>query len=82
MKHIFVTIVTIIILAVISLNSTLYLTNATVIDVADDLVTVEDDNGNVWAFYGTDYQINDSLKCVFDGKNTTTIYDDEIVNIF
>ena len=46
-----------------------------------DEVTVEDSNGNLWGFAGTeDYEINDTVALIMNSKGTRNIKDDEIVS--
>ena len=55
---------------------------ATVIEINDNIVMIEDNNGEVWEFEGSeDWQINDICSCIMNDKGTKTIYDDEIVKI-
>lgn len=52
----------------------------TINETADE-VTVEDSNGNLWGFTGTeDYEINDTVALIMDGKGTRNIKDDEILS--
>lgn len=81
MKTVIATILLLCAFCVMSLTNSFYATPVTVIDTDDDLVTVMDHLGNEWMFYGDGYSVNDELVCVFDGQNTTTIYDDVIVDV-
>lgn len=63
-------------------EANLYPTTAVVyeLDRENDLVTVEDVNGNLWQFEGCkDWEINDICSMLMNGCGTTSIYDDEIV---
>ena len=46
----------------------------------DDLVIVEDSNGNLWAFYGVeDWQVGDNANLLMDTQDTESVYDDAVV---
>ena len=52
------------------------------LDQENDLVTVEDANGNLWQFEGCeDWDVNDICSILMDDCGTTSIYDDEIVMV-
>ena len=52
------------------------------INEEENLVFVEDFNGNVWAFEGIeDWFIGDICAMIMDDMDTETIYDDEIVMV-
>ena len=52
------------------------------LDRENDVVVCEDFNGNLWEFYGCeDWQIDDIASLLMDDNGTSTIYDDEIVNV-
>lgn len=54
----------------------------TEVDYKTDIVTMEDFNGNIWQFEGTeDWMTGDIVGCIMDSKGTDLIYDDEIVKI-
>ena len=61
-----------------------YTLTGTVVDVntTREIVTVEDENGNLWDFYGTGFSVNDNVKMCMDTNCTANIYDDEIEKIF
>ena len=59
-----------------------YLLTTTVIEINDDVVMIEDDNGEVWEFEGAeDWKVNDTCFCIMNNNGTQTIYDDKIVKI-
>lgn len=63
----------------------LYLRRGTVIaiDEKSDAVTVEDGQGNLWEFLGTEYwHTGDKCELLMDNVNTTEIEDDIIVCTF
>lgn len=65
-------------------ETNLYPTTAVVyeLDRENDLVTVEDVNGNLWQFEGCeDWDINDICSMLMDDCGTASIYDDEIVMV-
>lgn len=52
------------------------------LDKANGTVTVEDYNGNLWAFAGVeDWEKGDACAMAMNDKGTESIYDDEIVNV-
>lgn len=63
-------------------TSTLYANEAEITDIENDVVTVKDSNGNLWAFNGADGRtVGDKIVCIMDTMKTASIYDDEIVNV-
>lgn len=51
------------------------------INTTTDTVAVEDYNGNLWEFYGTeDWEVGDRCSLVMDTNGTPSIYDDPIVS--
>ena len=58
------------------------LTTVTEVDRNKDLVTVEDNNGFIWQFYGAeDWEEGDLCNCIMDTKGTEKIFDDEIIQV-
>ena len=56
------------------------LTTVTGVDRDKDLVTVEDNNGFIWQFEGTDdWEEGDLCNCLMDSRGTEKIFDDEII---
>ena len=52
------------------------------LDYNTDLVTVQDNKGFLWCFYGIgSYQINDYVKLTMSNNNTDIIFDDIIISI-
>ena len=52
------------------------------LDYDNDVVEVEDFNGNVWAFDECeDWQVFDVCALVMDDNNTKSIYDDAILSV-
>lgn len=63
---------------------TLYPHTAVVSEVnyTENIVTVEDFNGNLWEFSETDdWSKGDIVSMIMDTKGTDSIYDDEIVSV-
>lgn len=56
-----------------------YTKKATVIDVINDYVTVEDEQGQVWTFGGDGFHKGDRVKLTMFTNHTDYTYDDEIV---
>lgn len=56
------------------------LTTVTEVDRDKDLVTVEDNNGFIWQFEGTDdWEEGDLCNCLMNSRGTEKIFDDEII---
>lgn len=56
-------------------------TVVTGINIEDDSVTVEDSNGNLWDFYGTeDWEVGDGCSLLMDSNGTDNIEDDIIIS--
>lgn len=65
------------------LNNHLYALTTCVVTVDEitDTVTVEDNNGNLWDFFGCeDWAVGDICSMLMDDNGTTEIYDDIIIN--
>ena len=60
----------------------IHFTNATVIDLEDNLVVIETEDGNIWDFEGDGYQIGDEITVRFDTNGTEDVTDDEIVRVY
>ena len=61
--------------------SHLYPLSTTVTEINNDTVTVEDTNGNLWSFDGTeDWEINDTCALIMNDNSTKDIRDDVIVS--
>lgn len=55
-----------------------YTRESTVTEVADNLIYVEDDLGNLWSFYGDDFKAGDRVRLYIYDNGTTPVEDDEI----
>lgn len=54
----------------------------TEIDYANNLVTVEDSAGNTWQFTETeDWEFSDTCSMLMDSKGTSSVSDDEIIQV-
>lgn len=54
----------------------------TAFDIAEDVVEVEDVNGNLWGFYGTEGWLEgDAVVLTMDNMATEFVEDDEIVSV-
>jgi hypothetical protein len=63
-------------------ESTLYSKPAQIVEIENDIVTVEDDYGYLWTFYSAEgRQTGDKVVCIMNTKKTASIFDDEIVNV-
>jgi hypothetical protein len=68
--------------AVCGYVQTHYSKNMVVTSVTDTDVTIEDKQGNIFAFYGDGYNVGDAVKVRFDTNGTdNTITDDIIVSV-
>ena len=87
-KKRFVVVVVIVALVVLIVCVLASLTNrytleATVIDTQNDIVTIEDETGNVWEFEDTEhwYEMGERVKVVWNDKGTDFKQDDEIIKV-
>ena len=59
-----------------------YLLQTVVISVSDDIVTVIDNNGNLWEFEGAEsWEVGDECICTMNNNNTNIITDDIIIEV-
>ena len=58
-----------------------YTRDVVVVEVQDQEVTVEDKQGNLWCFNGTDYTVDQKITVVMCDNYTSTIYDDIIKGV-
>lgn len=63
-----------------ALGST-YTRQARVVHVWGDEVEVEDEQGNLWAFYGDDYKVGQTVKLIMSDCETVGITDDVILDV-
>lgn len=83
MKTVIIIVLVIILLMVITAPNHFYAltTQVVEIDKVNDVVTVEDCNGNLWTFEGTeDWEIGDCASLIMVDNGTKTIEDDVIVS--
>ena len=58
----------------------IYPASMIVIEVENNIVTLEDFNGYTWEFEGAeDWQVGDICACIMNDNGTDKIFDDEIV---
>ena len=58
-----------------------YTRDVVVTECNGGLVSVVDDNGEKWQFFGDDFIPGDKITVVFDNNSTSDPYDDAIVNV-
>ena len=58
-----------------------YTRDVVVTEYNDGLVSVVDDNGDVWQFFGDDFIPGQRIQVVFDNNSTSDPYDDAIVKV-
>ena len=59
-----------------------YAKDCVVVSVDNDVVSVEDTQGNLWEFIGDDYKVTDVVRVTFYTNHTDTeLFDDEIVDV-
>lgn len=52
------------------------------IDKSKDIVTMEDNTGHRWEFYGVeDWEINDCVSAIMNDCGTASILDDKVVSV-
>lgn len=66
---------------VIAILTTFSPAEMSVIDTAENLVSVVDNNGNIWKFEDEGFSVGDNVMVIMNNKGTDTIYDDEIVAV-
>jgi hypothetical protein len=60
---------------------TQYNLDATVIEMVDDEVTVEDTNGSIWSFIGDEFNKGDKVELkMFTNYTDNITYDDEVID--
>lgn len=63
-------------------KSTLYPETGKVVEICNDVVTVETSTGNLFAFYGAeDWFVGDIVSMIMDSCGTTEITDDMIIAV-
>jgi len=58
-----------------------YSFKGSVVEVAEDIVVVEDFGGHQWEVYADGYQVGDNVKVYVDDNGTSTYDDDEIIDL-
>jgi len=58
-----------------------YSFKGSVVEVAEDIVVVEDFGGHQWEVYADGYQVGDNVKVYVDDNGTSTYDDDKIVDL-
>lgn len=59
-----------------------YIRQAIVTDVECIVITVEDNSGHCWSFYGDDYKVDDEVTLyMYDSMTPNNIYDDVIKEV-
>lgn len=54
---------------------------AAVVFTENDVVTVEDNDGNLWKFYGNGFVVGEKIVVIFSDNNTSSIEDDKIIGV-
>lgn len=63
-------------------KSTLYPETGKVVEICNDVVTVETSTGNLFAFYGAeDWMVGDCISLIMDGCGTANVKDDVIITV-
>lgn len=65
-------------------NACVYTKCVVVIDVEDTCIMCVDDNGDVWAFYGSaddEWTVGETLILMMEDNSTVTIYDDCVIDV-
>lgn len=63
-----------------SVIETNYKMGAEVINVSRDEITVLDETGEIWSFFGDDLEINELITLKFDSNHTHSRNDDLIID--
>ena len=63
-------------------KSTLYPETGKVVEICNDVVTVETSTGNLFAFYGAeDWFVDDTVSMIMDSCGTANVKDDVIITV-
>lgn len=63
-------------------KSTLYPETGKVVEICNDVVTVETSTGNLFAFYGAeDWMVGDTVSMIMDSCGTENVTDDIITTV-
>lgn len=80
-KRLLVLTVVLLFIGFIGYIETHYTRDVVVVEVQDQEVTVEDKQGNLWCFNGTDYKVDQEITVVMYNNHTGTMYDDIIKGV-
>ena len=80
-KRIMIVLTAIMMLGVLGHYEHQYTRDVVVVDIQGQEVTVEDKQGNLWCFNGTDYTVDQKITVVMCDNYTSTIYDDIIKGV-
>ena len=80
-KRIMIVLTVIMMLGVLGHYEHQYTRDVVVVDIQGQEVTVEDKQGNLWCFNGTDYTVDQKITVVMCDNYTSTIYDDIIKGV-
>jgi hypothetical protein len=64
-----------------TMNVTQRMDRGVIVNINNDVVTVKDDNGELWAFTGEGYEVGQRVMIVVDNMGTDNVYDDEVVGV-
>ena len=59
-----------------------YIKEATVNKVTESLITVTDEDGNIWEFFGDGFNVNDTITLSLATQGTADIKDDVIEKVW
>lgn len=62
-----------------SCTESTYTRKAVVRNITKDTITVEDEGGNFWEFFGDGFNVDDKVKLIMDNNHTDSIITDDIV---
>jgi hypothetical protein len=80
-KRLLILIVILLFISFIGYAETHYTRAVVVVDIQGQEVTVEDKQGNLWSFNGTDYKVDQEITVVMYDNHTGTMYDDVIEEV-
>ena len=72
-----IAIIFILILNFCSIVETTYTQNATVIQVKNNIILIEDKKGYVWEFKASEFSVGDKVKLTMDNNHTDLIINDD-----
>lgn len=77
MQALLMAVVFILILGLCSIIETTYTQKATVIEVENNIILMEDKSGHVWEFEASEFSVGDEVELVMNNNHTDLILEDD-----